>query len=376
MLLYLALTGHLPVPPAAFVGGLAVAAAPLCLGGGRTWKVLRSPMALWVAAYLAVGGMAFVATPVSKGSLTALASMIAGAGFLMLMMFVLADAAALRVARGMLVALVLVGVVVNLYDLLHPLAFSPFVGRAAGLYVNPNIAAIALVLGMVASLEAVPARWQTGYVLATGVGVFVTLSRTGIIGWVVALAGLLWTGVLRWRVLFQVVAALVILGLVTLQWTGELGALAARLSTIGNGPLERLALQGDFSTKVRYDVAVEALRLFAAHPLAGGGLGATLEWRYPESTHNMYLRLLAEMGLIGVIIYPGAALMALWRPRGAVPAAGRVFLAVWLLFGLFSHNMLEDRPVLTVLALFAAESVVALGAIKEETDPKQGVDPA
>ena len=49
----------------------------------------------------------------------------------------------------------------------------------------------ALVLGMILSVTVLEPRYRGPYILLTGIGVFITLSRGGILTWVIAVAGLM-----------------------------------------------------------------------------------------------------------------------------------------------------------------------------------------
>ena len=57
------------------------------------------------------------------------------------------ESSAIKLARKTLVVAVLFAVALNVYELFVPMAFSNVMGRSAGLYINPNIAGEALVLG-------------------------------------------------------------------------------------------------------------------------------------------------------------------------------------------------------------------------------------
>jgi O-antigen ligase len=103
---------------------------------------------------------------------------------------------------------------------------------------------------------------------------------------------------------------------------------------------------------------MHALDLFGERPLTGFGTGATVEWNEPESTHNTYVRHLAEYGILGALLMPAVLLLAWLRHRQlasrryrAAAGAFVVFVALW---GLFSHNVADDTFVLIGLALITA----------------------
>ena len=96
--------------------------------------------------------------------------------------------AALHAARRALVAMVVLAVLVNAYDITHPFALIPadsefsIVGRAAGFFINPNQAGAALVAGFTLSVGVVAPRWRPAYLVLVAIGVALTFSRAAILG--------------------------------------------------------------------------------------------------------------------------------------------------------------------------------------------------
>jgi hypothetical protein len=82
-------------------------------------------------------------------------------------------------------AATLLGATFSLLDILFVQGFTETLGRAAGLSVNPNVAAAGLLLGAASSFWAVPQRWRTAFVLIVAAAILVTLSRSGILAAVV-----------------------------------------------------------------------------------------------------------------------------------------------------------------------------------------------
>lgn len=68
--------------------------------------------------------------------------------------------------------------VITLCDVLFSDGFTNSVGRAAGLNINPNVAAAALLLGAGASFWVVPARFSISFLTVIGAAIFVTLSKS------------------------------------------------------------------------------------------------------------------------------------------------------------------------------------------------------
>jgi hypothetical protein len=61
-------------------------------------------------------------------------------------------------------------------------------GRAAGLYVNANLAGTALSVGMLISLPITRGFHRFALIMVTGAGVFLTFSRASILAWILIVA--------------------------------------------------------------------------------------------------------------------------------------------------------------------------------------------
>ncbi|RWF42412.1 MAG: hypothetical protein EOS65_09055 [Mesorhizobium sp.] len=70
------------------------------------------------------------------------------------------------------------GAVACFLDLLFANGFTNTPGRAAGLAINPNVAAAGLLLGAAASYHAVSRKWRASFLVLVGAGLLVTLSRS------------------------------------------------------------------------------------------------------------------------------------------------------------------------------------------------------
>jgi len=71
--------------------------------------------------------------------------------------------------------------IVCFLDVLFTHGLTNTVGRAAGLAVNPNVAAAGLLLGGAASYRAVPKEWRPGFLVLVGGALAITLSRSTIL---------------------------------------------------------------------------------------------------------------------------------------------------------------------------------------------------
>jgi O-antigen ligase len=115
-----------------------------------------------------------------------------------------------------------------------------------------------------------------------------------------------------------------------------------------------IALGGaDESANVRREAAKLGWQVFEEHPLFGGGVGATVDWDMSVSTHNIYIRDLAEYGIFGIALYPTLLILLVRGVTGPARYPLRAFAFVLALTGLFSHNVLDEWDVLLSIALAA-----------------------
>ncbi len=279
------------------------------------------------------------------------------------MMYVIYEQRFFNQVKYTLIAVVLMSIFNNFYELFNPDAFSLVTsGRPAGFYLNPTKTGCALVLGMILTVNFIkkPYRWL--YVLLIGVGLLVTFTRGAILGWIVSIGILIANRILS-NNRRQIIVAMLILGsfLVIVNPLNSLGNyfaggtdgaysnVVSRLEQFQNPSIE------DDSAKERSAVAKYAWQLFGKRPFFGYGLSSTTRWTVSEvSTHNMYLYFMMDHGIIGLIIFPGAIFAVVHRNRGedrTIILCFATFLAIW---GLFSHNILEEWYILTTFSLLAA----------------------
>jgi hypothetical protein len=121
----------------------------------------------------------------------------------------------------------------------------------------------------------------------------------------------------------------------------------------------------DYSANVRAAAALSAWKGFKRSPLIGEGVAATIDWDFQTSTHNIYLRDIAEYGILGVLIFPALIFMLFRRMRKHSRNATLALVIALLVSGLFSHNLLDEWDMIVVFAIaFALTSddhVYALG---------------
>ena len=355
-------TGALPLPPLAFmlvVLGCACAAVilePTKLGGAG--------VKVWSAASACLAMLAFLWSSGSEIALQEAQTRTLSAMLLVGFSILMAEASTRTLTRRAIAISTLATVAINVWEITHPMTFSMALGRSASFYVNPNIAGAALVSGMLLALPIVPARVREAFVLVVGAGVFLTLSRGALLCFGIVIVVLLVSRQLRVKRLSLLTGGgmlLVASVMGAMMASGELSYLsggAERFVKQRLGIGSREEFSADVSASSRSQLAMHALDLFGEKPLTGFGTGATVEWNEPESTHNIYVRHLAEYGVLGALLMPALLLIAWPRHlqsasrvyRGAAQSFV-IFVALW---GVFSHNVADDAFVLIGLALITA----------------------
>jgi hypothetical protein len=277
-----------------------------------------------------------------------------------------ANSAALHAARRALVAMVVLAVLVNAYDITHPFTLIPadsefsIVGRAAGFFINPNQAGAALVAGFTLSVGVVAPRWRPAYLVLVAIGVALTFSRAAILGLVLVSGALVYRGrSLSFRQLAT--AVIVIAGVSWITWLLVAAELQDRFHIDPDVALDRLfwildpSNRSDFSEWERTMLLERGWAQFLGSPFLGNGLGSTELWEARSSTHNEYVMQASDFGVLGLFVLPAFVLAAVGTRRVALTDA--VVTGLFLLFwGFFSHNILSEYYLLLTISLVAALS--------------------
>lgn len=343
--------------PLYWIAGFVAGSAVLAAAGWWRIRIRPEPIAIWCAAFALISMVWFFSSSQSAVAWQQVQTRLLSVIFLLLMLFLFAGARARRASRQAVVGATLLTAGLNVYELFNPMTFSDIPGRSTGLFANVNQSGAAVVLGLVLGQGVVPRHLRPAYVLATGIGVLPTFSRAAILGWVLV-CGLTWlqSGVRLGHLLrLGAVGAIAAVFLLT-PWWSDLRLTLEQRGALTENVLDRLAFfergtAGDASTESRLGVARLAWSTFADHPFAGTGTGATTEGIFELGPHNIYLALLAEHGVVGLVVFPALILAAVWgADRGTAPVAVpfALFIAFW---GLFSHNVLEERYILLAFAL-------------------------
>ena len=254
-----------------------------------------------------------------------------------------------------------------LTDAFIPGTFSFLGSRAAGFGINPNTGALLSVLLLILSLD-----WRQfrGFVSSSGLvatgclGVFLTLSRSGMLMLLATLAYYYWEP-LRKQTLK---CALFFVGIVAmgglllsdarnylLDSVPMFASLGSRASLFfGTGQME------DTMNDARVLLVRDFLSLISERPLFGWGTGFHVS-NGRDGPHNMFLTRWVDNGVGGFIAYI-SLLFSLWlvnHRRGNRLGVATVLLV--LINSFFSHNLLEDRAVMLALGF-----AVGVGVLKPQ----------
>lgn len=335
----------------------ALARVPITAGRSRELFGFAGVMALYIV-WTVIDYLYGASSPEAEDLLR---SKLFAALFILIFPYVFSD---LRMKRAFSLgcgALACLGAGLNLFDLVTG-TFSTTAGRAAGFYLNPNIAGFMIpCLGLMA-MPALSRWWRYLVWAAVVIGTVVTFSRAAYLFLMVATIGLTWLGYLgsrKHRYLFPGLALSAAAAFVLALSTGALYSVVAisplgahlnenAIQRLGGG--EQSALEND-STSQRAELVTTALTHFAASPLIGSGFNATNEWELDQSTHNIYLLFMVEGGLIGLGVYLLLIGYLTFRARDV----GVLIALLVLLQGVFNHNLLDD---LQQSLVFAALMVI------------------
>lgn len=229
---------------------------------------------------------------------------------------------------------------------------------------------------------------------AISLGVALTFSRGAAVGFVLLFAIMFLMGYLKWKYLLAVVLGVVIVFTAVPAYADRLSGLVAVSESVGSTGID----QADGAIQSRVTEGLAALLAWADHPILGVGPGEFPHYyrQYAEvvgirvlatdrESHNLYLGMAAELGLMGVTLFlliVGLTLRDLARARRAVRARDPLMadlatgfmlsIVAYLTSGIFLH-MAFVRYFWLMLALAGATALVAM-AIARISDGEPTLD--
>lgn len=250
-----------------------------------------------------------------------------------------------------------------LIDARYPGTFSFLETRAAGFGVNPNTGAALSVMCLIGVLDWRRPRLSVSAAVWTGivfVGVFMTMSRSGTL--LLGLVGMLYV---RQCIRRNGLGTLVVIGGLALSVLGYgviAGDFARRVlplleangsrANLFSGQMDAMDTREDS----RVQLAMDHLEMAMERPFLGWGTG--LSYSGEDGAHNMYLARWVENGLPGLVAYVlliGAIFRIGWRHNSWECMTVAVYFAA---LSFFSHNLLEDKSILMMLAIASGRAVL------------------
>jgi len=250
----------------------------------------------------------------------------------------------------------------GLVDMWIPGTFSNQLSRVAGLAVNANAFAFALVILTVCLLKFEHFSFINILILgASGLGVFLSLSRGGIIVFLIVVVFYSYTTLksvsFGKRIIF---VGIFILTVLLSLWVIEEMVQSSLLFQTSTAQLRMARLSGSTGFYDEDDARIiliqNAIRLIEYSPLWGYGTG--FSYTLYQNTHNIYLLEWIDNGLLGIAVYIWLMIACLRMFIRRHFPQGVLFMIIIIIFGFFSHNMLEYRMFTLSLGVLSTISLI------------------
>jgi O-antigen ligase len=361
--IYLSLTLSPRLQPQYWLGLLIILLIPLAaLSFRRQRDVLHMPLSWWCALFLTITLVSYAVVP--GGHIEQLKERIRDVLLLLALtsLFSVLRERLLMLRKFVLLATVF-GALVDMISIFHNRFLLPktvqFAARPAGLYINPNEAATALLLGMILSVTVLPRKWRMPYLAFVLVAVLATFSREAIIGWFVMTVLFALLKLIDWKRILLWAAALVLPSILILVVIVKYTLINVHVAWYYKQQLNRLVWfmhEGGHhnSVSVRLQLIKDSWNLFLKHPWIGNGIGSTEHWALPYSTHNMYLYYMTDYGFIGALLFPLLVLAVVIQARGEIRKVGYCLAVFMLFWGWFDHDIVRNYYSLFAFSLMAA----------------------
>lgn len=280
-----------------------------------------------------------------------------------------------KLARKLLIVLFVTGLVLNMVDfaLGSTEIFSVTLGRASGLYINPNTSGLVLSLSYVLLHRDIGKSFRLLVYVLFVLAVVATASRAGLLYVALITLYLLVTGYFfiwsRRAIIFNavVVVALIVSASAIQQVSDKV---LSEISTVNRSFENRFQnlqdlFEGDESSmEISDDSRFKLLVLYTRHylqsPVLGNGLGFSRSEQLTgleQASHNMYLHLLNEYGLIGLLFYLYYIYKSLGKALRFKRSNYEPHLLLLILFaaGFFTHNLNRIYAIAILIAYASAK---------------------
>jgi len=225
--------------------------------------------------------------------------------------------------------------------------------RASGFFVNPNAAGATLAILALMCAQNTGTYRRVLYYSITLIGILATVSRGSLIMWALAVAlnELVTTSSRKAvKINFWAIASISALSLVLVTISIAASSNSPVLDALGlsNDTASRLTTLQDNSADERLDLLRAAWKGFADSPLIGQGVGYDYEWSLLRPVHNIYMQMLLEHGVIGIMWFA----VFIWS-LSRINSVNRIHLPILIAVkGLFNHSLINEAVDAVILGLF------------------------
>jgi O-antigen ligase len=184
---------------------------------------------------------------------------------------------------------------------------------------------------------------RESFLFCVFIGVLITFSREAMLSFFILLTGVVVARMLSFpRLIVAGAACFALFAMLDLSST------IADSDLLTKDTWSRLTLRwSDSSEKDRMNLAEKTLEQFESAPLIGQGFGTATFWADDQS-HNAYLGLLADCGILGALVIPGL-IFSLRRADWEF----YTFASIFLVWSFFYHDVLTDFFGLIAVAVVA-----------------------
>lgn len=258
-----------------------------------------------------------------------------------------------------------------LFDIFFTGGFSTLTSRAAGFAENPNASAILLIALAICSIDWRRPDFLNSIVwFAAGIGVFATLSRSGLALYILALgAYVLFTAASRFKAFlgFSFFTALTVATLF-LSWSYiaslfgsiEMFSIYSTQQRIENLNAIARGEFGSLSADTRVWLLGQYMNLISEAPVLGYGTG--FSYSQQIGPHNIYQNQWVNNGIVGLILLLAFLLLSFWHFLIHRDMRGLAFVGAFSIGGFSSHNLLDTLPLLVIFGF--------LGTLAHIEDPR------
>ena len=353
------LQNHTPMIPLYWMIFFLVASLPIFVSLRGRLNCISTSTVIWCGAYIAISCMSILIHPKAP-ELQYLENQYRTIIFLLMMLGILAyHPLVTKWVKLTLLSLTFVNVSMYVYEFFNPAAFyleqrSP--GRSSGFYDDSNTASIALILGMIFTIDMVKPKYRLFYALFIFLGIAFTFSRGSTVGWFVVVVLFIVKKVIpRYQLPLLSLFFMIIISILSTQ----LGNLQYLKTADGTALFQKDTLarveflinpfgQKDDSQASRLSFVNDSWKKFEQSPFTGNGLASgqnsstVSQTGKAERSHNIYLDLMVEYGFLGAIIFPSLILACVWKVKGKFTKQSAAFALFLLSQGLFSHTLMSE----------------------------------